>query len=502
MDWIHPLTLGLGVALTPQNLACAVAGGVLGLLIGVLPGLGVAAAIAMLLPSVHGLEATPALILLAGVYAGARYGGASAAILGHVPGPSSLAATAIEGHSMARQGRAGVALTVATLSSLFAAGVGTALIAGVAPLLSALALAFEPADAFALMTLGLIGAAVMAPGSLLKALAMAVLGLLLSQVGPDPSPGTQRFSLDLPGLSDGIGLAVLAIGLIGLGDIIRHLGQPAALREAVTDSVHARWPSRQDAQECGPAVLRGTALGALMGLLPGAGAWRASSASGSMEKKIAGARGRFGKGDVRGVAGPESAHSAGAQTSFIAVLALGLPLNAVMALMAGALLIQGLPPGPQLIASHPQLLWGLLGSMWVGQLVLAVVNLSLTGWWLRLLAVPYRHVFPVLTLLCCIGVYTLRGSSFDLYLVAFVAACGYAFHKLGCETAPLLLGFVLGPRMEDQLRGALRMSDGDWSLFLARPLSAALLVAAAGLLLAGLLPATRRERGAAFHDAD
>jgi TctA family transporter len=322
------------------------------------------------------------------------------------------------------------------------------------------------------------------------------------QVGPDPSPGTQRFSLDLPGLSDGIGLAVLAIGLIGLGDIIRHLGQPAALREAVTDSVHPRWPSRQDAQECGPAVLRGTALGALMGLLPGAGAWRASSASGAMEKKIAGARGRFGKGDVRGVAGPESAHSAGAQTSFIAVLALGLPLNAVMALMAGALLIQGLPPGPQLIASHPQLLWGLLGSMWVGQLVLAVVNLSLTGWWLRLLAVPYRHVFPVLTLLCCIGVYTLRGSSFDLYLVAFVAACGYAFHKLGCETAPLLLGFVLGPRMEDQLRGALRMSDGDWSLFLARPLSAALLVAAAGLLLAGLLPATRRERGAAFHDAD
>ena len=502
MDGINSLALGLGVALTAHNLACAFAGCLLGTLSGVLPGLGAAAAIAMLLPWVHALDATAVLIVLAGVFCGVQHGGGIRAILGQVPGTSPSAVAALEGHPMARQGRAGAALAVAALGSWFAGCVGTAVIAGVAPLLSSLALGFAPADRFALVVLALTGAVVMASGSRLKSLAMTVLGLLLSMVGADALSGTQRLGLGVPELSGGISFVVIAVGLFALSDVIDQLAHPAGQHEAITRDVNGLWPGRKDAQEAAPAVLRGTALGALRGLLPGVAALRASWASYAMEKRLAGARGRFGKGDIRGVAGPESARSAGAQSSFIALLALGIPLNAVMALVMGALLIKGIQPGPQLIGSQPSLWWGLIASMGIAQTMLLMLNVPLIGVWIRLLTVPYRHVFAAVTLLCCIGVYALRGSAFDVGLMAGFAAAGYVLRQLGCDLVPLLLGFVLGPSMEGQLRGALALSQGDWGTFVSHPLSAGLLAAAALLLVAVLLPSTSRERDTAFHDAD
>lgn len=502
MDGMNSLATGLGVAFTAQNLACAFAGCLLGILSGVLPGLGAAAAIAMLLPWVHALDATPTLIVLAGVFCGVQHGGGIRAILGHVPGTSPSAVAALEGHPMALQGRAGAALAVAALGSWFAGCLGTAFIASVAPLLSTLALGFGPAEQFALMVLALIGAVVVASGSRLKSLAMAVLGLLLSMVGADALSGAQRLGFGVPELSGGISFVVLAVGLFALSDVIDQLAHPAGQHEAITRDVSGLWLSRKDAHEAGPAVLRGTALGLLMGLLPGVAALRASWASYAMEKRLAGARGRFGKGDLRGVAGPESARCAGAQTSFIALLALGIPLNAVMALLMGALLIKGAQPGPQLIGGQPLLWWGLIASMGIGQLMLLVLNVPLIGVWSRLLSLPYRHVFVPVTLLCCIGVYALRGSAFDVGLMAGFAAAGYALRQLGCDLVPLLLGFVLGPQMEGQLHGALALSQGEWSTFVSHPLSAGLLAAAALLLVAVFLPSTSRERRAAFHDAD
>ncbi len=500
MDWIDSLGSGLSVALTAQNLACAFAGCLLGTLTGVLPGLGAAAAIAMLLPWVHALDATAALILLAGVFCGVQHGGATRAIAAQASGLSLSAVTAIEGRPLALQGRAGVALAVAALGSWFAGCAGAAILAGVAPLLASLALGFAPADRFALMVLALISSVVLASGSQLKSLAMTVLGLLLSMVGADALSGTQRFSLGVPELDGGISFVVLAVGLFVLSDIVDQLARPAAPPETIIRDVNGLWPGRKDAQETGPAVLRGSALGALMGLLPGGGEWRAAAASYSMEKRLAGALGRFGKGDLRGVAGPESARSAAARTSFIPVLALGLPLNAVTALLMGAMLIKGVLPGPQLIASQPLLWWGLVASMGMAPLMLLMINVPLIGVWSRLLALPYRHVFAAVTLLCCVGVYALRGSAFDVYAMALVAAAGYVLRKLGCDLVPLLLGFVLGPRMEVELHGAL--SQGDWGTFVSHPISAGLLAAAALLLVAVFLPSTSRERRAVFHDVD
>jgi len=500
MDWMNNLAMGFGVAFTVQNLAYAFAGCVLGTLIGVLPGLGPVATIAMLLPSIYSLDAAPALIMLAGIYYGAQYGGSTTAILINVPGESSSVVTAIEGYSMARTGRAGAALATAALGSFFAGCVGTAIIAGFAPLLSGVALQFGPAEYCSLMALGLVGAVVLASGSLLKALAMIVLGLLLSQVGTDLFTGTERFSLGMPEMSDGIGFVVIAMGIFGFGEIIGNLGQRAMSREVFTSKVQGLWPTREDFKAAWPAVLRGTGLGSLLGLLPGGGALLASFASYSIEKKLAGPQGRFGKGDIRGVAGPEAANNAGAQTSFIPMLTLGIPPNAVMALMVGAMTIKGIQPGPQVMTSNPELFWGLIVSMWIGNVMLVILNLPLIGIWIRLLTVPYRYLFPAITLFCCIGVYSLNNSPFDVLLTALFAAVGYAFIKLGCEPAPLLLGFILGPMLEENLRRALLLSRGDWTTFVTRPLSAGLLLVAALLLVVVLLPAISREREAAFQD--
>ena len=501
MGLVDNLALGFSVALTQANLGYALLGALLGTLVGVLPGLGPVATIAMLLPSIYSLDATPALIMLAGIYYGAQYGGSTTAILINVPGESSSVVTALDGYQMARQGRAGAALAVAALGSFFAGCVGTLVIAAFAPPLTELAFRFGPAEYFSLMVLGLVGAVVLASGSLLKAVCMVLLGLLLGQVNTDVISGVARFGFGIPQLADGIGFVVIAVGVFGFGEIVANLGAPAAQREVFTRQVRGLWPSRQDAKAAAPAVLRGTALGAILGVLPGGGALLSSFASYSLEKRLARDRSRFGKGAIEGVAGPESANNAGAQTSFIPMLTLGIPPNPVMALMIGALTIKGIQPGPQVMTSNPGLFWGLIASMWVGNLMLVVLNLPLVGLWVRLLSVPYRLLFPAIVAFCCIGLYTLANDTFDVYTGALFALVGYAFHKLRCESAPLLLGFILGPMMEEHLRRALLLSRGDWLTFVARPLSAGLLLAAAALLVLVLLPSVGKRRDAAFRDA-
>jgi putative tricarboxylic transport membrane protein len=500
MDLLSNLALGFQTALTLQNVLYAFMGVVLGTLIGVLPGLGPVATIAMLLPSIYALDATPALIMLAGIYYGAQYGGSTTAILINVPGESSSVVTAIDGYQMARQGRAGAALAAAGLGSFFAGCVGTVVIAAFAPPLTELAFKFGPAEYFSLMVLGLIGAVVLASGSLLKAIAMILLGLLLGQINTDVISGVPRYSFDIPELTDGIGFVVIAMGVFGFGEIIANLGRPAEHREVFTKDVKGLWPTREDFRLAYPAVLRGTALGSILGVLPGGGALLASFAAYTVEKKLAKDPSRFGRGAIQGVAGPESANNAGAQTSFIPMLTLGIPPNAVMALMVGAMTIKGIQPGPQVMTSNPSLFWGLIASMWIGNLMLVVLNLPMIGIWIKLLTVPYRLLFPSIMTFCCIGLYTLNNNNFDMKVAALFAVVGYVFYKLDCEPAPLLLGFILGPMMEENLRRALLLSRGEWTTFVTRPLSAGLLTAAALLVLIVAMPAIKQRREAAFQE--
>jgi putative tricarboxylic transport membrane protein len=504
MDLLNNLAQGFSVAFTLQNLAYAFGGALLGTLIGVLPGLGPVATIAMLLPSIYALDATPALIMLAGIYYGAQYGGSTTAILINVPGESSSVVTAIDGYQMARKGRAGAALAAAGLGSFFAGCVGTVIIAAFAPPLTEVAFKFGSAEYFSLMVLGLIGAVVLASGSLVKAIAMIVLGLLLGQINTDVISGVPRFSFDIPELTDGISFVTIAMGVFGFGEIIANLSRPASKREVFTKEVRGLWPTKRDFQLAWPAVLRGTTLGSILGILPGGGALLASFAAYTLEKKsrMQPDEVPFGQGNIRGVAGPESANNAGAQTSFIPMLTLGIPPNAVMALMVGAMTIKGIQPGPQVMTSNPDLFWGLIASMWVGNAMLIILNLPLIGVWVKLLTVPYRFLFPAIMTFCCIGLYSLNNNNFDVYMGAGFAIAGYLFYKLGCEPAPLLLGFILGPMMEENLRRALLLSRGDWSAFVTRPLSATLLFLALLLVIVVLLPSIRSQRQQAFKDAD
>ena len=500
MELLDHLAMGFGVAFTLQNLTYALLGCLLGTLIGVLPGIGPVATIAMLLPATYGLEPVSALIMLAGIYYGAQYGGSTTAILVNLPGEASSLVTVIDGYQMARQGRAGPALAAAGLGSFFAGCVGTLLIAAFAPPLSEVALQVGAAEYFSLMVLGLIGAVVLASGSLLKAVAMTVLGLLLGMVGTDVISGTVRYSFDMPELSDGISFIAIAMGVFGYAEIVRNLSIPAEDRREVSGKVHGLMPTAEDLRHMTPAVLRGTALGSVLGLLPGGGALLSAFAAYTIEKKTRLQPGEvpFGQGNIRGVAAPESANNAGSQTSFIPMLTLGIPPNPVMALMIGAMTIHSIQPGPQVMTSNPQLFWGLVASMWIGNLMLLVLNLPLIGIWVRLLSVPYRWLFPAIILFCAIGVYSTNNSSFDIWVVALFGFFGYLLLKLDCEPAPLLLGLILGPMMEEHLRRAMQISRGDWTVFFTRPISAGLLAAAAVLLVVVLVPAIRRTREEAF----
>ncbi|MDO9571428.1 MAG: tripartite tricarboxylate transporter permease [Hydrogenophaga sp.] len=500
MDLINNLALGFGVAFTLQNLVYAFVGCLLGTLIGVLPGIGPLATIAMLLPATYGLPPVAALIMLAGIYYGAQYGGSTTAILVNLPGESSSVVTVIDGYQMARKGRAGPALAAAGLGSFFAGCVGTLILAGFAAPLTELALEFGPAEYFSLMIVGLIGAVVLASGSLLKALAMIVLGLLLGLVGTDVNSGVARYSFDIPELTDGISFLAIAMGVFGYGEIIQNLSHPDEKREVFTGKVNGIMPTAEDFKNMIPAVLRGTALGSALGILPGGGALLSAFTAYTIEKKTKLNPGEvpFGQGNIRGVAAPESANNAGSQTSFIPLLTLGIPPNAVMALMVGAMTIHNIQPGPQVMTSNPELFWGLIASMWIGNLMLVVLNLPLIGIWIKLLTVPYKWLFPAIVLFCAIGVYSTNNNSFDIWMVALFGLIGYGFIKLGCEPAPLLLGLILGPMMEEYLRRALLISRGDWSVFVTRPLSASLLVVAAILLAVVLMPSVKKKREEAF----
>jgi TctA family transporter len=499
MDLLANLGTGFAVALTLQNFAYCFFGVLLGTLIGVLPGIGPVPTIAMLLPITYSLPPVSALIMLAGIYYGAQYGGSTTAILVNLPGEASSVVTCLDGYQMARQGRAGTALSVAAIGSFIAGTFATLLVAAFAPPLAEVALKFGPAEYFSLMVLGLIAAVVLASGSLVKAIGMIVLGLLLGIIGTDVNSGLQRFSFGIPELSDGIGFVVVAMGLFGFAEIIVNLGQTEK-RDVFTNKVSGIWLKWKDFKEALPAMLRGTAIGSVLGILPGGGALLGAFASYTVEKKIAKDPSRFGKGAIEGVAGPESANNAGAQTSFIPLLTLGIPSNAVMALMVGAMTIHSIQPGPQVMTNNPQLFWGLIVSMWLGNVMLVILNLPLIGIWVKLLKVPYRLLYPAILLFCCIGVYSLQNNVFDVLMTAAFGLLGWVFVKLECEPAPLLLGFILGPMMEENLRRALLLSRGDATVFATRPISAVMLGIAVILLLIIVAPSIRKKREEAFHE--
>ena len=501
MELLNNLAIGFGVAMTPANLGFALIGALIGTLIGVLPGIGPIATIAMLLPLTFHLEPVSGLIMLAGIFYGAQYGGSTTAILVNLPGETSSVVTCIDGHQMARQGKAGSALAIAALGSFFAGTVSTFIIAAFAPPLARVGQSFGAPEYFSLMVLGLIAAVVLAHGSVLKAIAMIILGLLFGLVGTDGQTASQRFTFDITELSDGIDFAVLAIGVFGVGEVIANLTRGEESRSVMNEKITRLWPTREDFGLAWPAVLRGTGLGSILGVLPGGGATLSAFAAYVLEKKIARDPSRFGRGAVEGVAGPESANNAGAQTSFIPMLTLGIPGNAVMALMIGAMTIHGIQPGPQVMSERPQLFWGMVASMWIGNLMLLVINLPLIGIWVQLLKVPYRFLYLSILLFCAIGVYTIGNSTFSVLIAAFFGVAGYIFMRLECEPAPMILGFVLGPLMEDNLRRAMRISSGDPMIFLNRPISLGLLIAAAILLLIVALPAIRRGRQEAFQES-
>ncbi|ANC90773.2 hypothetical protein A6A40_02010 [Azospirillum humicireducens] len=499
MDVLANLWLGLGVSVEPMNLVYCFLGALIGTLIGVLPGLGPTATVALLLPITFYLPPVGALIMLAGIFYGAQYGGSTTAILVKLPGESSSVMTCLDGNAMARQGRGGVALATAALASLFAGCVTTLVIALAGPPLAGMALAFGPSEYVALMLVGLIGAVTLAHGSVVKAVAMILVGLLLSMVGTDVNSGQMRFTFDIPQLYDGLDFVPLAMGLFGLADIIINLEETEG-RGIEPSPVHRLWPSWQDFKDAFPATVRGTALGAFLGILPGGGATLSAFSSYALEKKVARDPSAFGKGAIQGVAGPEAANNAGAQASFIPMLSLGIPSNAVMALMIGAMMIHGITPGPQIMTKQPDLFWGMIASMLVGNVMLVVLNLPLIGLWVRLLRVPYAYLFPAILVFCCIGTYSLKNDVFDVLLMAGFGVFGYVLKKLDCEPAPLLLGFVLGPLLEENLSRAMLLSQGDPTVFVTRPISAGLIAVAAGLLALILLPAFRRQREAAFKD--
>jgi len=492
MAVLSNLELGFAVALTVQNVAYCFLGVLLGTVIGVLPGIGPVTTVAMLLPVSFSLPPESALIMLAGIYYGAQYGGSTTAILVNIPGEASSVVTTIDGHRMALDGRAGPALGIAALGSFFAGCVSTLVIAFAAPPLAAVALQFGPAEYFSLMVCGLIAAVVLARGSLVKAIAMVVLGLLLGLVGTDVNSGARRFNFGMTGLADGIEFVALSMAIYGLAEVAINLEHRQ--ETSFVAAVGRVWPSLADIRQCAGAILRGTGLGAVLGVLPGGGALLASFASYTLEKNVARPPRRFGQGDIRGVAAPESANNAGAQTSFIPMLTLGIPGNPTMAMMIGALMIHGIAPGPRVMTDRPGLFWGLIASMWLGNLMLVILNLPMVGLWVRLLRVPYRLLFPAIVVFCCIGAYTINSKPFDVAVMAFFAVFGYVALKLDCEPAPLILGFVLGPMMEENLRRALLISRGDPGVFLEEPISLAFLLLAVALLLVVAAPVIRRKR--------
>ena len=502
MEVFSHLAVGFQTAGTLENLMYCFIGVFLGTAIGVLPGIGPLATIAMLLPITYQLsDPTTALIMLAGIYYGSQYGGSTTAILVNLPGESASVVTVLDGYQMARKGRAGPALAIAAIASFFAGTVATFLLAAFAPPLAEVAFKFGPAEYFSLMVLGLVAAVVLANGSVVKALAMVVLGLLLGMIGTDVNSGVARFSFDIPELTDGVEFAVVAMGMFGFAEIILNLEQKED-RGILAGKITGLFPNMKDLKQAFMPMVRGTALGSFLGILPGGGATLSAFSSYALEKKVSKHPELFGTGTIEGVAGPEAANNAGSQMSFVPMLTLGLPTNAVMALMIAAMMIHNIQPGPQVMSSNPTLFWGLICSMWIGNVMLVILNLPLIGIWIKLLTIPYRLLYPAILLFCCIGAYSVNNNTFDVFMTIPFAILGYAFKKLDCEPAPLLLGFVLGKLMEEYLRRALTISRGDATVFFTRPLSLVLLILAAILLVLVFSPKIARKREEAFQGDD
>ena len=497
MELITNLGIGLSTAASPLNLLYCLVGVFLGTLIGVLPGLGPTATIAMLLPITFGLPPVSALIMLAGIYYGSQYGGSTTSILVNLPGEAASVVTALDGYQMARKGRAGVALATSAIGSFIAGTVATVILALFAPPLASVALKFGPAEFFSLMVLGLLASMVLARGSLLHAFGMIVLGLLLGMIGADVNSGAQRFTFGLPQLADGIGFVVVAMGMFGIAEVVRNLENEED-RSVMISKISNLMPSREDWKRMIGPIIRGTAIGSFLGILPGSGSILGSFAAYAIEKKVSKNSAEFGQGAIEGVAAPESANNAGAQTSFIPMLTLGIPSNPVMALMIGAMIIQGIQPGPSVITEQPALFWGIIVSMWIGNLFLVVLNLPMVGMWVKLVSVPYQLLYPAILVFCCIGVFSLNNTQFDVYLMALFGVVGYIFVKLDCEPAPMLLAFILGPLMEEYMRRALLLSRGDPMVFLQRPISATLLAIGVAAVVVASLPALTRKREEAF----
>ena len=502
MEVFSHLAVGFQTAGTLENLMYCFIGVFLGTAIGVLPGIGPLATIAMLLPITYQLsDPTTALIMLAGIYYGSQYGGSTTAILVNLPGESASVVTVLDGYQMARKGRAGPALAIAAIASFFAGTVATVLLAAFAPPLAEVAFKFGPAEYFSLMVLGLVAAVVLANGSVVKALAMVVLGLLLGMIGTDVNSGVARFSFDIPELTDGVEFAVVAMGMFGFAEIILNLEQKED-RGILAGKITGLFPNMKDLKQAFMPMVRGTALGSFLGILPGGGATLSAFSSYALEKKVSKHPELFGTGTIEGVAGPEAANNAGSQMSFVPMLTLGLPTNAVMALMIAAMMIHNIQPGPQVMSSNPTLFWGLICSMWIGNVMLVILNLPLIGIWIKLLTIPYRLLYPAILLFCCIGAYSVNNNTFDVFMTIPFAILGYAFKKLDCEPAPLLLGFVLGKLMEEYLRRALTISRGDATVFFTRPLSLVLLILAGILLVLVFSPKIARKRDEAFQGDD
>ena len=493
MEILNNLVFGFGVAFSLENLAYCFAGVALGTLIGVLPGIGPLVTIAMLFPITFHLPAVPAIIMLAGIFYGAQYGGSTTSILVNLPGETASAVTCIDGYQMARQGRAGPALATAALASFFAGCVGTLLIALAGPTLGEWALRFGAAEYTALMLMALVASAVMTQGDAVKGLAMVVLGLLIGVVGVDVNSGMARYSFGIPELIDGVGFTVVAVGLFAVAEIVVNLESREA-REVYTGKVTGLMPTARDLKDAAWPTVRGTAVGACFGVLPGTGPALSSFATYMLEKRLAKDPSRFGRGAIEGVAAPEAANNAAAQTAFIPMLTLGIPASATMAVMLAALTLQGIATGPQVMLDKPDLFWGLIASMWIGNFLLVILNLPLVGVWVKLLTVPYRWLFPSIILFCCIGNYSVSNNPFDVYLCALLGVLGYVLVKLECEPAPLLLGYVLGPLLEENLRRALLISRGDPTVFFTRPISLAFMIATVLILVVMVVPAARRKR--------
>jgi putative tricarboxylic transport membrane protein len=494
METLNNLALGFSVALSPVNLLYCLLGVTLGTFIGVLPGVGPLVTISVLLPLTFSLPPEGALIMLAGIYYGAAYGGSTTAILVNLPGEASSVITAVDGYQMARQGRAGAALAIAAIGSLIAGCIGTVLIAMFAPPLSELALQFGAAEYFSLMVMALVLSASLVHGPLLKGVIMALLGVLFGIVGLDVNSGVYRFTFGVLGLVEGIEFSAVAMGLFAFSMIVVNLGQAAEKREVFTSSVKDLMPTLADLKLSWKPILRGTAIGSFLGILPGAGQTIASFASYMVEKKLSRQPSRFGAGAIEGVASPESANNAAAQTAFIPTMTLGIPATATMALMLGALMIQGITPGPQIIEQHPALFWGLIASMWIGNLLLVLLNLPLIGIWVAMLKIPYRWLYPIILVFSCIGIYTINHSALNVAIAALFGLLGYLFLKLDCEPAPFVLGLVLGPMLEENLRRAMRLSRGDPTIFITHPISAAFLIVAVLVIVAMILPTVKRKK--------